>query len=72
MLSEDRKIFAFHTHGDYSTEWVKCLEFKSDQGKYEVKTALFPESKLINKQNNIAVMTVERPYLLLDQNENLP
>ena len=50
----DRKVYAFHMHGDLSTEWIKCTELDNRDKEYLVKTMLIPLGnfalKIVEKQ----------------------
>ena len=37
-----RRVFAFHMHGDYSLEWVQCVELTGKGSEFTVRTVLFP------------------------------
>lgn len=57
---EESVDYAFHVHGDYSTEWVKCIEVSPDVPKYLIRTALLPNS----------IQEVSKHYLLLNNRNN--
>lgn len=52
--------YAFHVHGDYSTEWVKCLEAKPAAARYFIRTILLPNT----------TQEVNKHYLLLGTKSN--
>jgi len=44
-VKEELKGYAFHIHGDYSPEWIKCIEVIKKEEKYLARTTLLPNCK---------------------------
>lgn len=57
---ENYPDYAFYVHGDYSTEWIKCIEAKPGASRYLVVTPLLPN----------ATQEVKPAFLLLGDKNN--
>jgi len=47
--------YAFHVHGDYSTEWINCIKARPSMEKYFIATSLLPDTE----------QEIKKSYMLL-------
>ncbi len=62
-----RQDFAFHTHGDFSPEWVRCLDLSRCGDDYLAKTVLFPSGIVRDNSLRVVTQAIQRPFLLFDR-----
>lgn len=72
MYKRTKEVFrgyAFHIHGDYLPEWIKCVEVAKRDGKFLARTALLPNCKSLKE--DVATQVIQRNFLLLSKDPDL-